>query len=141
MDVFFDYLEALNWVAVAVAALSAFIVGSIWYSKPLFGTLWMKGAGIKDKDMTKEVMMKAVVVGVVSVAITATAFGVVFDVFALEGVVDGALLGILIGVGFLGANKIMSHAYEKKDMTYSTVVILGDIVTLITMGVIFGLVN
>ena len=30
-------ISHLNWLAVVVAALSAFMVGGIWYSKALFG--------------------------------------------------------------------------------------------------------
>ena len=140
MDIFFDYVQELNWVAVIVAAVAAFLVGSIWYSKPVFGNIWMKGAGLKEKDM-KDGAMTAMAVGVVSVLISAVAFGTVFDVFALEGVVDGALLGIMISIGFVGANKAMHNAFEQKDMQYSTVTILGDVVSLVAMGVAFGLLN
>ncbi|MDQ3158614.1 MAG: DUF1761 domain-containing protein [bacterium] len=140
MDVLLDYLQDLNWVTVAVAALAAYVVGSVWYSKPLFGMVWMKGAGLKEKDTKKkDMMMKAMVAGAISVGITATAFGIVFNAFALDGVVDGALLGILISIGFLGANKLMSNAFEQKDMMYSGVVILGDMASLVAIGVVFGL--
>ena len=34
--------DAVNWLAVIAAALSAFILGGIWYSPVLFGNAWMK---------------------------------------------------------------------------------------------------
>lgn len=36
----------VNYLAVAIAAVSNMIVGSIWYG-PLFGKTWMKLAGVK----------------------------------------------------------------------------------------------
>jgi hypothetical protein len=39
----------INWLAVVVAGLSAFAVGGIWYSRPLFGNAWMV-----DSDLTEE---------------------------------------------------------------------------------------
>ncbi len=31
-----------NWIAVLVAGISAFVLGGVWYSPPLFGKAWMK---------------------------------------------------------------------------------------------------
>ena len=40
---------SINWLAVLVAGISAFIVGGIWYSPKLFGKAWMK-----DNNFTEE---------------------------------------------------------------------------------------
>ena len=42
--------------AVLVAAVASVMIGSIWYSPPVFGTTWMKLAGIREKNMQKEGM-------------------------------------------------------------------------------------
>ena len=42
MEVFIDYLNEVNWIAVLVAAFAAFFVGSIWYMKQTFGKRWQK---------------------------------------------------------------------------------------------------
>ena len=34
--------ETINWLAVVAAAISAFVLGGIWYSPLLFGNAWMK---------------------------------------------------------------------------------------------------
>ena len=34
-------ISHINWLAVAAAGLSAFLVGGIWYSKALFANAWM----------------------------------------------------------------------------------------------------
>lgn len=35
-------MNQINWMAVLVAGISAFVVGGIWYSPGLFGNAWMK---------------------------------------------------------------------------------------------------
>lgn len=42
-------LQLINWPAVLVAALSAFLVGGIWYSPALFANAWMT-----DNKLTSE---------------------------------------------------------------------------------------
>jgi hypothetical protein len=35
-------MGALNWWAILVAGISAFVLGGVWYSPALFGKAWMK---------------------------------------------------------------------------------------------------
>lgn len=39
----------VNMLAVLLGAVSSMVVGSIWYSKGVFGTAWAKMAGIDEK--------------------------------------------------------------------------------------------
>lgn len=40
----------VNWVAVFVSAILAFILGWLWYSPKVFGTKWAEGVGISIED-------------------------------------------------------------------------------------------
>ena len=44
----------VNWLAVLVAAVVAFVLGGFWYSDALFGKQWRKGGGISDAEVKKE---------------------------------------------------------------------------------------
>jgi len=46
-------LHSINWLAVLVAGISAFILGGIWYSPALFGKAWMK-----ENNMTIETVQQ-----------------------------------------------------------------------------------
>jgi hypothetical protein len=46
-------MSSINWLAVLVAGISAFVVGGIWYSPGLFGKAWMK-----DNNFTEEQIKK-----------------------------------------------------------------------------------
>ena len=35
-------MDTINWLAILVAGISAFMLGGVWYSPALFGNAWMK---------------------------------------------------------------------------------------------------
>jgi len=41
----------VNWLAVLAAALSAFLLGGLWYSPALFGKSWQRAAGLSDEQL------------------------------------------------------------------------------------------
>jgi len=45
--------KLINWPAVLVAALSAFMVGGMWYSPKAFGTAWMADTGLSQEEIRK----------------------------------------------------------------------------------------
>lgn len=40
----------INWLGVTVAAVSAFVLGGLWYG-PLFGKAWQRGVGLSDEQL------------------------------------------------------------------------------------------
>ena len=51
-------LSAINWLAVLVAAISAFVLGGMWYSPMLFAKPWLAASGV-DEDAAKKDNMAA----------------------------------------------------------------------------------
>lgn len=47
-----------NFLAVLVAALTSFVVGFVWYNPKVFGTIWMKEAGLTQEQLAKGNMLK-----------------------------------------------------------------------------------
>jgi hypothetical protein len=48
----------MNYLAIAVAALSTLVVGFIWYHPKVFGTVWMREAGLTEEQLKKGNMLK-----------------------------------------------------------------------------------
>src|SRR3989442_930883 len=42
--------SSFNWIAIVLAGLSAWIIGGIWFSPPVFGRRWMAALGMKPED-------------------------------------------------------------------------------------------
>jgi hypothetical protein len=47
-----ELTENVNWAAVGIGAVIAYLLGWLWYSPKLFATKWMAGNGLKMEDMT-----------------------------------------------------------------------------------------
>lgn len=140
MQVLIDYLQNLNWLAVVVAAAAAFFVNFIWYSRGLFGKAWMKSAGIKEVPKNKQPsMIRPLLIGAGSELVLAAAMAVLFDVLALKGILDGALLGVLVAIGFLIANRAMHSNFEGRPTTYRLITDFGDLLAMVVMGVVIAL--
>lgn len=46
-------MNAINWLAVLVAGISAFVLGGVWYSPALFGKAWMKDNNLTTEEIRK----------------------------------------------------------------------------------------
>lgn len=48
-----EELGNINWFAVLVAGISAFVLGGVWYSPALFGNAWMKDSNLSEEEIKK----------------------------------------------------------------------------------------
>lgn len=85
-------MAQINYLAVVAAAVSAFLIGGLWYSPVLFGKRWMQLTGITAERAAQ--------------ANQAKVFGVAF-IWSLLGAVVFAMflgpapaLGLAVGAGF-----------------------------------------
>jgi hypothetical protein len=46
-------MDTINWIAVLVAGISAFVLGGVWYSPALFGKAWMSENKFTEDDVKK----------------------------------------------------------------------------------------
>ena len=42
-------LSSINWLAAVAAAISAFLLGGLWYSPVLFAKPWMQASGVTEE--------------------------------------------------------------------------------------------
>lgn len=45
--------NTINWLAILVAGISAFVLGGVWYSPLLFGNAWMRENKLTTEDLKK----------------------------------------------------------------------------------------
>ncbi|WNH08651.1 DUF1761 domain-containing protein [Thalassobellus suaedae] len=156
-------MELLNPIAMLVAAISALVVGFIWYNPKVFGNAWMQAAGMTDEQVKGGNMVKIFVLALIFAFLLATALpGIVIHqmgVFSLIGgdpsaalpsyevfIADysdafrtfkhGALHGVLTGV-FIALPIIGTNAlFERKSAKYIFINAGYWIVTLGVMGAI-----
>ena len=105
----------VNYLAVALAALSAFLLGGLWYSPALFANKWMALSGQSEEKLKSGNM--AVVFGGAFVLAFVAAF---ILAMLLEGRVteiqDAASAGFGIGLGLVATSLGVSYLFERRPL-------------------------
>jgi hypothetical protein len=127
----------INWPAVLVAALSAFMVGGVWYSSLLFGNAWLADSKLTNDDVKQG--NKAKIFGFTAVfALIMAANLAIFLADSKTDVTWGATAGFLAGIWTFGA--IATHSlFELKNWRYIFINGGYSVVSLTLMGAIIGL--
>ncbi len=87
----------VNYLAILVVAIIAWIIGMLWYSPALFGTRWMKLTGISQSDMKKakkKGMGGKMLTAFIMLLITAWVFEIVLEVLEASTFGAGAFVGV-----------------------------------------------
>lgn len=103
----------LNFLAIILAAISSYVIASIWYAV-IFSKLWQKLTGIKE--------MKPTVTNIVLPLIGAFIMSFVLyhliifgnSYLNIRGIVGGLMGGFHCWLGFIAPVTLMTKLYEKK---------------------------
>jgi hypothetical protein len=126
----------INWLAVIVAGFSAFAVGGIWYSRPLFGNAWMIDSKLTEDEI--KLGNKGKIFGFT--AVFSLLMAVNLAMFLADAKTDlswGATAGFLAGVWTFCAIAIHS-LFELKGWRYIFINGGYSLVSLTLMGGIIG---
>ncbi|PTX60658.1 uncharacterized protein DUF1761 [Kordia periserrulae] len=140
-------MENVNWIALAVAALSTLVIGFIWYG-PLFGKAWMKETGITEAQAQKGMPLRfglSVVLAFVAVffiyMVSVVTGGEPGDPHGQEkyltfghGAIHGIFVALFIAMPVLATNAL----FEQKSFKYILINVGYWVVTFAIMG---GIVN
>jgi hypothetical protein len=129
-------MNTVNWLAILVAGISAFVLGGVWYSPALFGKAWMTENNMTIDDVRKGNKAKIFGWSFILSLVMAVNLGMFLgtpDIKAAQGIMYGALTGLWIfcGIAIVGL-------FEHKSARY--IFINGGymIVALTLMGAIIG---
>ena len=101
-------LLALNWFAIFVATILAFVLGGLWYG-PLFGKAWLSAIGKTEEEL--EPSPAPFVISFFTSLITAVVLAWLISALALTGLVAGLAIGAITGVGFIATAMASDTAF------------------------------
>lgn len=130
----------LNYFAVLTAGIVSVILGMIWYG-PLFGKQWMRLMGFNSKNM-KNMKMKPItsmILGLITSIVTAFVLALVLSSFAVESMMNGIGVGILVWFGFFATTMLGAVLWENKSFSLYFINALYQLVSLILMSIILTL--
>ena len=88
---------SLNWGAILLAGVINMVLGTLWYSPMVFGSSWMKLAGVKEmKPDPKKLLAMFVTALLIAMVLTHFVVYAGATTFAL-----GLQVGVLIALGFV----------------------------------------
>lgn len=123
----------ISWLGVAVAALSAFVVGGAWYSL-LFARPWQRAAGVSDEQLKRgapRVFIGSFLLAVVMAVVLAAFIG-------RGGAGFGALAGLAVGVAWVSASLGMIYLFERRGFAHFAINAGYAAVSYTAMGAIIG---
>jgi hypothetical protein len=129
--------QNLNWLAIIVAAVSAFILGSIWYSPVLFAKRWMKETGITKESVKDTNMVK--IFGLAFLLSLVASFFLAMFLGAKAGAAFGALAGFMAGIGWVFTFMGISYLFEAKSLAHFLINSLYSVTSMTLMGFIIGI--
>jgi hypothetical protein len=128
--------QNINWLAVIVAAVSAFALGGLWYSPLLFANRWMKESGVQRDSPGQNSM--GTVFGFAFILSFVAAFFLALFIGKDAGAAFGALAGFMAGFGWVFTFIGISYLFESKSLAHFLINACYSVLALTVMGLIIG---
>jgi hypothetical protein len=126
----------LNWLAIIVAAISAFVLGGLWYSPLMFVKRWMKEAGITEEDTKRTNMIR--LFGSALLLSLIAAFFLAMFLGPKAGAGFGAMAGFMAGFGWVFTFMGISYLFESRTLVHFLINAAYSVLSLTIMGFIIG---
>lgn len=127
---------AVNWLAVFVASIIAFLLGGLWYSPKLFGKLWMQDVGLTEESAAEG--NSAVIFGGSFVLIFIAATLLAYLLGSEGNWLLGLHTGFMIGIGWVATAYGVTYLFERRPMRLFFINAGYNVVLFAIMGTILG---
>ena len=131
----------INYIAVLVAAIAAFIVGMLWYSPVLFGSQWQKLMGFSEEELKKmkeKSMAPSMIIMMLSQLVMAFVLAHIIDVFGAFELTPALEVGFWLWLGFMATKNLGVVLWLGKSWNLYFLNAMYDLVTLLVMAAILG---
>jgi hypothetical protein len=108
MEMSFDTLGQLNWLAVIVGGIIYFALGALWYSNVLFARPWQRAIGWDATQQPPQLNPLTYVVPGLAYIVMAVATGMIAKATGTDTLGEGIALGLIIGVGYALASSLVA---------------------------------
>ena len=120
----------VNWIAVIVGTIAAFLVGWLWYSPKLFGKGWAEGSGV-ELGSAQSMPVFAMVSQLVALFLMSIVIGITAGIEHLMT----AIIAILAAAGFvMSAGAFVKKSNYALGVDFGYIVVAG-IVMIICQGI------
>ncbi len=127
---------SIDWLGVLVAAVLNMVIGFVWYSKWLFGPLWLKLAGGESSHMGDA---KLALLSTFASSLVIAFFIDFFEAhIGVTTVSDGVFIGVCAWAGFVATTQIGSVIWLKRPFKLFLLDTGAKLLSFAVMGGILG---
>lgn len=103
----------IDFFTVLISAVIYMIISSVWYSKYLFGKVWMRLKNIEKKDIRNKIFAY---ISNFAVAIVLSYFLSLIEIYlGATSFLDGIVAGAVVYIGFVFPTQIVSAIWVKNS--------------------------
>lgn len=103
-----DFVLSMNWWAIVVATVVAFLLGWLWYG-PLFGKAWLDALGKTEEDI--EPSPTPFIISFFTTLLTCIVMAGLIQALGINTWTGGLVLGLAVGIGFITTSNISDGTF------------------------------
>jgi hypothetical protein len=109
-------VTGFNVWALLVSVGSQMVIGWLWYSPLMFGTVWLRLIKkARSGDIDRAVAVRAMSLGIVPALLSVLSLAVILSCTHAATVADALLIGTLLSVGLIGMNYVNLYVFEERS--------------------------
>lgn len=129
-------ISAVNWLAVLCAAVAAFVIGWVWYSRKVFGSAWLVEIGLTEESL-RQANMPVILGGTFMLHFVAATVLAMFLGTGSDWLI-GLQAGLLIGLGWIATAYGITYLFEQRSLRIFLINTGYYLVLFAVMGLIIG---
>ena len=130
-------ISGLNYAAVLVAAVLAFVIGGAWYSPALFGKAWQRETGLSDAQL--QAGNPATIFGLSFVLALVAAFVFAMFLGPRPALGTATAAGAMAGIAWVSTSFGINYLFERKSPRLFLINAGYHTLQFTTMGIVLGL--
>lgn len=126
----------INYGAVVLAAILHMAIGMAWYSRALFGTIWVKALGKNNKELEamKKDVGRAYILSFAGALLMAYVLAYLLDLLVVINAAQGTQFGFLLWLGFVVTTGSATVLFEGRPKAFFYINNAYTLISLMAMG-------
>ena len=132
-------LGDINYLAVLVAIVINMLAGALWYSPLLFAKPWMALNNFTEETIREQgSATKGYIVSIIASIVIAFAIALIAEAADVDDPAGGALLGLVVGLGFVATTSASSYIFESRSLKHYLINAGYPVASFVLMGLVIG---
>ena len=134
--------QNINYIAVAVATITSYVLGFAWYHWAVFGAAWANALGLtKEEADNTEGLGGAFIMSLISGLSKAVCVALLMSAASISGVFSGALFGVIVAAVFIFTSLGYYNGFARTPSKLTLINSAHSIVELTLIGATIGILS